>query len=139
MGSFLNVHEGPAGIGPRIAYNEAALETGMVLSNGNFKLLSLLTLEPGFYKDSAYGIRIENVVIVKEVKTPNQFGDRPYYGFEHVTMVPMDRKLIDVSLLDKKEREWLNSYHKEVWDKLSPKLEKGGLAWKWLERECLPM
>jgi len=125
VGSFLNVHEGPAGIGPRIAYNEAALKPGMVLSN-----------EPGYYKDSAYGIRIENVVIVKEVDTPNQFGDRPYYGFEHVTMVPMDRKSIDGRLLDDKERKWLNSYHEEVFMKISPRVQRGGLAWKWLSREC---
>ena len=95
-----------------------------------------LILEPGFYKDSDFGIRIENVVIVKEVNTPNQFGDRPYYGFERVTMVPMDRRLIDVKLLDDKEVVWVNAYHEEVWNKISPRLENGGLAWKWLEREC---
>jgi Xaa-Pro aminopeptidase len=98
--------------------------------------LAKLTLEPGFYKDSNFGIRIENVVIVKEVDTPNQFGDRPYYGFERVTMVPMDGRLIDVKLLDDKEVAWVNAYHEEVWNKVSPRLDKGGLAWKWLEREC---
>jgi Xaa-Pro aminopeptidase len=75
-------------------------------------------------------------VIVQEVSTPNQFGDRPYYGFEHVTMVPMDKRLIDKSLLDDKEIQWINDYHKEVWAKISPRVQKGGLAWKWLEREC---
>jgi len=105
-----------------------------------FQLLCLnLTPEPGYYKDGEYGIRIENIVIVKEVETPHQFGDRPYYGFEHVTMVPMDRRLIDVSLLSDKEKEWVNSYHAEVWDKISSRLEKDGLAWKWLERECAPL
>lgn len=96
-------------------------------------------VEPGFYKDSDFGIRIENVVIVKEVTTPNQFGERPYYGFEHVTMVPMDRRLIDVSLLDAKERKWVDEYHREVWEKISPRVEKDGLAWKWLRRECQPL
>jgi Xaa-Pro aminopeptidase len=76
------------------------------------------------------------VVIVQEVETAHQFGDRPYYGFEHVTMVPMDQKLIDVGLLDDKERAWVNDYHEKVWSKISPRLDKGGLAWKWLEREC---
>lgn len=76
------------------------------------------------------------MVIVKEVDTPNQFGDRPYYGFEHVTMVPMDPKLIDVTLLDQKEIDWVNAYHEEVWSKISPRLAKGELAWKWLQREC---
>ena len=75
-------------------------------------------------------------MIVKEMNTPHTFGDRPYYGFEHVTMVPMDRRLIDVALLDEKERKWINDYHVEVWGKISPRIEKGGLAWKWLEREC---
>ena len=51
-------------------------------------------------------------------------------------MVPMDRRLIDVKLLDDKEVAWVNAYHEEVWNKVSPRLEKGGLAWKWLEREC---
>ena len=139
VGSFLNVHEGPAGIGPRIAYNEAALKPGMVLSNGiDLHRLGLM-VEPGFYKDSDFGIRIENVVIVKEVETPYQFGDRPYYGFEHVTMVPMDRRLIEIKLLDEKERKWVDDYHKEVWEKISPRIEKDGLAWKWLHRECQPL
>jgi Xaa-Pro aminopeptidase len=78
-------------------------------------------------------------VIVKEINTPNRFGDRPYYGFEHVTMVPMDRRLINVGLLDGAELAWINSYHKEIWGKISPRLEKDGLAWKWLERECQPI
>jgi Xaa-Pro aminopeptidase len=136
VGSFLNVHEGPAGIGPRIAYNEAALKPGMVLSNGTHPTSSRANLEPGYYKDGGFGIRIENVVIVKEVDTPERFGDRPYYGFERVTMVPMDKRLIDPSLLDPTETDWVNKYHKEVWEKISPRLEKEGLAWKWLKREC---
>jgi len=103
------------------------------------KLDAKLTLEPGYYKDSEFGIRIENVVIVKEVETPHQFGDRPYYGFEHVTMVPMDRRLIDASLLNDKEKDWVNAYHAEVWEKISPRIEKDGLAWKWLKRECQPL
>src|SRR5579871_2769783 len=84
-------------------------------------------VEPGFYKDSDFGIRIENVVIVKEVDTPEQFGDRPYYGFEHVTMVPMDKRLIDPALLDNTERTWVNNYHREVWNKISPRVQKDGL------------
>lgn len=76
VGSYLNVHEGPHGIGTRIAYNDVALASGMTVSN-----------EPGFYKDGHFGIRIENIVLVKEVKTLHRFGDRDYLGFEHVTMV----------------------------------------------------
>ena len=116
VGSHLCVHEGPAGIGTRIAFNDVALAPGMVLSN-----------EPGFYKDGAFGIRIENVVIVKEVYEKG-FSDQPYYGFEHVTMAPMSQKLIDVQLLTQSELDWLNSYHQEVrllYLKIYPNLAAG--------------
>lgn len=91
--------------------------------------------EPGYYEDGNFGIRIENVIIVKEAKTTHQFGEKPYYGFEHATMVPMCKKLINVNLLNKDEVKWLNSYHKEVWEKTSPFLERNSKAWRWLERE----
>jgi Xaa-Pro aminopeptidase len=138
VGSYLNVHEGPAGIGPRIAYNEAALKPGMVISNG-ISHMNITDIEPGFYKDGEFGIRIENIVIVKEVETPHQYGDRPYYGFEHVTMVPLERRLIDMSLLSEKEKQWVNNYHAEVWEKISPRVQKDGLAWNWLQRKCVPI
>ena len=70
-------------------------------------------MSQGTTKTANFGIRIENVVTVKEVKTKHNFGDKPYFGFDHVTMVPMCRKLIDVSLLSEREEKWLNEYHKE--------------------------
>jgi hypothetical protein len=76
VGSFLNVHEGPQGIGPRPAYNEVPLQAGMVISN-----------EPGYYADGKWGIRIENIIVVKIAETPNNFGGKGYLEFEHVTMV----------------------------------------------------
>ncbi|TGZ80215.1 putative Xaa-pro aminopeptidase P [Ascodesmis nigricans] len=124
VGSFLNVHEGPIGIGTRVQYSEVPLAPGMVISD-----------EPGYYEDGKFGIRIENVIMVCEKKTTHQFGEKPYYGFEHVTMVPMCKKLTDLSLLNREEKKWLNEYHKEVWEKTSPLLEKDGQAWKWLKRE----
>ncbi|CAK3935436.1 Xaa-Pro aminopeptidase P [Lecanosticta acicola] len=127
IGSFLNVHEGPIGIGTRIQYSEVPLAVGNVISN-----------EPGYYEDGEFGIRIENVIMVKEVKTKYNFGDKPYFGFEHVTMVPMCRKLIDVSLLTETELKWLNDYHKEVYDKTLPFFKNDELSRKWLERECAP-
>ncbi|KAJ3476796.1 hypothetical protein NLI96_g10907 [Meripilus lineatus] len=127
-GHFLNVHEGPQGIGQRIVYNSTPLKAGMTLSN-----------EPGYYADGKFGIRIENIVIVKKVDTPNNFGDKGYLGFEHVTMCPIHKKLIDTSLLTVKETEWLNAYHKEIFEKVSPLLQNDERALKWLERECSPL
>ncbi|KAI9444117.1 Creatinase/aminopeptidase [Lactarius indigo] len=128
VGHFLNVHEGPQGIGTRIAYNSTPLKPGMTVSN-----------EPGYYADGEYGIRIENVVIVREAQTPNNFGDKGFLGFEHVTMVPMGRNLIDVPLLSADERGWVDAYHKEVWEKVSPLLEGDARARAWLHRECAPL
>ncbi|PFH45881.1 hypothetical protein AMATHDRAFT_70981 [Amanita thiersii Skay4041] len=125
VGHFLNVHEGPHGIGVRIAYNSAAMKAGMTLSN-----------EPGYYADGQYGIRIENIVLVREAKTPNNFGDKGYLGFEHVTLCPIHKKLVDVSLLTADEKKWLNEYHAETWEKVSPLLQNDQRALQWLKREC---
>ncbi|KAH9849039.1 Creatinase/aminopeptidase [Lenzites betulinus] len=128
VGHFLNVHEGPHGIGVRIAYNNTPLKPGMTVSN-----------EPGFYKDGEYGIRIENIVIVREAQTPNNFGDKGYLRFEHVTLCPMGKNLVDVALLSTKEREWLDAYHGEILEKVGPLVEKDERALRWLQRECSPL
>ncbi|KAF8647224.1 hypothetical protein AX16_006843 [Volvariella volvacea WC 439] len=128
VGHFLNVHEGPQGMGTRITLNSAPLKPGMTISN-----------EPGYYADGQFGIRIENVVLVKEVKTPNNFGAKGYLGFENVTMVPMHKKLIDVGLLSVSERRWVDEYHREVWEKVSPLLEGDRRALEWLRRETSPL
>jgi Xaa-Pro aminopeptidase len=128
VGSYLNVHEGPIGIGARIQYSEVPLAPGNVISN-----------EPGYYEDGSFGIRIENIVMVKEVETKHQFGDKPYLGFEHVTMVPYCRKLIDESLLTRREKNWLNEYHADVHAKTQNFFPAGSLALKWLERETTPI
>jgi Xaa-Pro aminopeptidase len=122
VGSYLNVHEGPIGIGTRIQFSEVPLSAGNVLSD-----------EPGYYDDGNFGIRIENMFMVKEVETKHRFGDKPYFGFEHVTMVPMCRKLIDVGLLTEGEREWVNGYHREVMEKIGGLIDER--AKRWLERE----
>jgi len=125
VGHFLNVHEGPHGIGVRIEYNDTALKSGMTVSN-----------EPGYYKDGHFGIRIENIVIVREVKTPNNYGDKGYLGFEHVTMCPMQTKLVAQELLSPSERNWINAYHTEVFEKVSRLLSNDERAMRWLRREC---
>ncbi|KAJ8091851.1 hypothetical protein PM082_021087 [Marasmius tenuissimus] len=128
VGHFLNVHEGPQGIGTRIAYNNTPLKVGMTVSN-----------EPGYYADGKFGVRIENVVLVTEAKTPNNFGEKGYLTFEHVTMCPIQTKLIDTKLLTTEELQWVNDYHKEVWEKVSPLLANDERALKWLEKECQPI
>ena len=127
VGSYLNVHEGPIGIGTRVQYTEVALSVGNVISN-----------EPGYYEDNDFGIRIENIIMVRETQTKHRFGDKPYFGFEHVTMVPMCRKLIDLSLLTSEEIQWLNEYHQDVKEKTSSFFEEDEISWAWLERECAP-
>ncbi|KAK4190429.1 putative Xaa-Pro aminopeptidase 1 [Podospora australis] len=127
VGSFLNVHEGPIGIGTRKQYIDVALAAGNVLS-----------IEPGYYEDGEYGIRIENLAIVKEVNTEFTFGDKSYLGFEHVTMVPYSKKLIDVSLLTQEEKDWLNKSNEEIRNTTLPLFEDDPLTREWLLRETEP-
>ncbi|EHA49003.1 xaa-Pro aminopeptidase 1 [Pyricularia oryzae 70-15] len=127
VGSYLNVHEGPIGIGTRKHY------AGVPLAPGN-----VTSIEPGFYEDGSYGIRIENIAMIREVETKHMFGDKPYLGFEHVTMVPYCRRLIDESLLTPREKQWLNDYNKLILDKTSGFFKDDNLTMAWLERETQP-
>ncbi|MCJ1318355.1 hypothetical protein MMC15_003683 [Xylographa vitiligo] len=129
VGSYLNVHEGPIGVGTRVQYTEVALSAGNVISD-----------EPGYYEDGNFGIRIENIIMAREVKTTHSFGEKPWLGFEHVTMVPMCRKLIDEKYLTPKEVTWLNNYHVEVLEKTKSYFEgRDERTMKWLERETKPI
>ncbi|TFB01921.1 putative Xaa-Pro aminopeptidase P [Trichoderma ghanense] len=128
VGSFLNVHEGPIGIGTRIQYTEVPLAPGNVISN-----------EPGYYEDGRFGIRIENIVMVKEVKTKYAFGDKPFLGFEHVTMVPYCRNLINESMLSETEKAWLNASNAEILEKTKGFFEGDALTMAWLTRETRPI
>ncbi|MDD2799593.1 MAG: aminopeptidase P family protein [Bacteroidales bacterium] len=113
VGHFLNVHEGPQNI--RMDENPTKLVPGMVISN-----------EPGLYRTNEYGIRTENLVVVKEdIETP--FGK--FYAFETLTLFPFDKKSMDLSLLTDKEIAWINDYHQTVYDRLSPKLNTEEQAW----------
>ena len=93
VGHFLNVHEGPQSISFRLSSFDAKFIPGMTITNGTgheyyvFILLLYYILEPGYYEDGKFGIRIENVLIVKSIKTPSNFGSVEYYGFENLTMV----------------------------------------------------
>ncbi|RKP22752.1 peptidase M24, structural domain-containing protein [Syncephalis pseudoplumigaleata] len=128
VGSFLNVHEGPQGIGYRPYCHEVPLMEGMTITN-----------EPGYYEDGQFGIRIENVLLVHKVKTPQQFANVDYLGFENVTMVPIHKKLIDVDLLSPEERQWVDEHHRQCFERVSPLLAKDGPAYAWLERETSPL
>jgi len=77
--------------------------------------------------------------MVLEKETKHKFGDKPYLGFEHVTMVPYCRKLIDEALLTKTEKLWLNNYHADILSKTKGYLEGNEIALRWLERECEPL
>jgi Xaa-Pro aminopeptidase len=114
IGSFLSVHEGPQSISRAGA---AVLQPGMLISN-----------EPGYYKEGAYGIRIENVVLVTELaKIPG--GDREMMSFETLTLAPMDRRLIEADALTTDEFNWLNAYHARVFETLSPHLNSETADW----------
>ena len=123
VGSFLGVHEGPARISK--IPSGAALAPGMILSN-----------EPGYYKPGAYGIRIENLVVVVEADPP-EGAERTLYGFETVTLAPIDRRLIEPSLLTPDETGWLDAYHARVLDAHADLLDGGTRVW--LERACAPL
>jgi Xaa-Pro aminopeptidase len=121
VGFFLNVHEGPVRISRH--YTGIALEPGMLISN-----------EPGLYRNERYGIRIENLVLVRE-GTRSEFGS--FLCFETVSLCPLDRSLIDLSLLAKDEIDWINVYHRRVRDLLLGHLT--GSEREWLERNCAPL
>ena len=114
VGSYLSVHEGPVRISK---LGTVALRRGMILSN-----------EPGYYKTAAYGIRIENLVLV--IAAPEPVGaEKPLNAFETLTLAPIDRRLIETDMLSEKERAWLNSYHARVLEELSPLLDASTRKW----------
>jgi Xaa-Pro aminopeptidase len=114
VGSYLSVHEGPARISK---LGTVALRRGMILSN-----------EPGYYKTAAFGIRIENLLLV--IAAPEPAGaEKPLNAFETLTLAPIDRRLIDTRLLTAKERNWVDSYHGRVQELLGPLLDATTRAW----------
>lgn len=123
VGSYLSVHEGPHRISK--APSAVALREGMIVSN-----------EPGYYKTDAYGIRIENLVTV--VPCAALAGaERTMFEFETLTFAPIDRALIDLSLLDKQEIAWLDAYHKQVLREVGSGMD--GAARQWLENATQPL
>jgi Xaa-Pro aminopeptidase len=120
VGSYLGVHEGPHRIA-KVA-NTIALRPGMIVSN-----------EPGYYKEGAYGIRIENLQYVTE-PAPIPGGERPMLGFESLTLAPIDRRLIVKAMLSDEERAQLDAYHARVLTVVGPRVPAEVKAW--LEEVC---
>jgi Xaa-Pro aminopeptidase len=127
VGSYLAVHEGPQRISPATsaqAGGDEPLQAGMLISN-----------EPGYYKSGEYGIRIENLVLVVEKHIAG--AEKEMLGFETVTFAPIERRLVVKDMLSAAELDWLNDYHRQVLEKIGPKLS--GADREWLEQACAPI
>jgi Xaa-Pro aminopeptidase len=114
VGSYLSVHEGPARISK---LGNVALKRGMILSN-----------EPGYYRTDAYGIRIENLVLVTESK-PVAGAEKPLNAFETLTLAPIDARLIEPALMTPEEIAWLDAYHVRVREEIAPLLDAKAREW----------
>jgi Xaa-Pro aminopeptidase len=101
------------------------LEPGMILSN-----------EPGYYREGAFGIRIENLIVVQKAP-PGIDTHREHLCFETITFAPLDRRLIMRDMLSKDERDWINAYHAEVLSKIGPRVS--GPTLHWLKAACAPL
>ena len=93
--------------------------------------------EPGYYKTGDFGIRIENLLKVVDAGEGKVTPDgRPFHKFEKLTMIPIQKSLIDQSLMTKSELDWLDDYHLLVWNTVGPRMQGGGEGEKWLRRAC---
>ncbi len=124
VGAYLSVHEGPQRLS---RVSAVPLQPGMILSN-----------EPGYYREGAFGIRIENLVVVQEAPAlPGGDAERAMLNWRTLTYVPIDRRLIVVDMLTAEERGWLNDYHRDVAEKIRPRL--GAEAQLWLDAATKPV
>ena len=123
VGHYLSVHEGPQRLSRS---GDVPLEPGMILSN-----------EPGYYREGAFGIRIENLIVAREAPALPGGDDRKMLDFETLTFVPLDRRLIDLGLLGGPERAWVDGYHGQVLALIGPRVEAG--VRQWLEQACAPL
>lgn len=123
IGSYLCVHEGPQSISPR---SDVALKSGMILSN-----------EPGYYRAGDFGIRTENLMVVVPATPLTGADDRDFLMFDTLTYVPLDRRLIDATLLTQAEQDWIDGYHRDVLSLLQDQVQGDTLAW--LQAACAPL
>jgi len=122
VGSYLSVHEGPVSLS-RLA-RPIPIAAGMILSN-----------EPGYYLPGHYGIRLENLLLVREAEMSGT--TKPFLQFETLTLAPFDRQLIDPGLLETTELAWLDAYHARVLAEVGPRLERP--VRDWMTRACAPL
>lgn len=118
IGAYLNVHEGPHSISFRPSKEHVPLQASMTVTD-----------EPGYYEDGSFGIRLENVLVVKEADTKFNFGGKGYLCFEHITWAPYQKKMMDLSALAPDEIKWLNEYHSKCREILAPYLNEAEMAW----------
>lgn len=124
VGAYLSVHEGPAGLSRA---SNVPLQAGMILSN-----------EPGYYREGAFGIRIENLVVAQAADVlPGGDAERQMLCWQTLTFAPIDRRLIVTEMLDAASRAWLNAYHKETFEKISERVSPEARVW--LEAACAPL
>ncbi|MBI1418561.1 MAG: M24 family metallopeptidase [Limimaricola sp.] len=123
IGAYLSVHEGPQRISRT---SDVALQAGMMLSN-----------EPGYYRAGAFGIRIENLLVVRDAPALPGGDDRKMLDFETLTFVPLDRRLIDKAVLARAERDWIDAYHAATLAAIGPLVD--GAAKDWLIAACAPL
>jgi Xaa-Pro aminopeptidase len=123
VGVYLGVHEGPQRLS---RVSTVPLEPGMMLSN-----------EPGYYREGAFGIRIENLIVVTEAPRLEGGDARDMLEFDTLTWAPIDRRLIRTDLMTREEREWLNAYHAEVAARIAPRVDAETAAW--LARATAPI
>ncbi|WP_397535104.1 M24 family metallopeptidase [Roseateles sp.] len=118
VGYFMNVHEGPQSISKTVAEPQMAMEPGMITS-----------IEPGVYRPGQWGVRIENLVLNIALETPEkgQFGEM--LAFETLTLCPIDTRCLDLALMRADEIAWLNGYHAQVRERLTPLVSGEALAW----------
>lgn len=122
VGAYLGVHEGPQNLSRR---GVEPLVPGMILS-----------VEPGCYREGAFGIRTENLVVVREAAVP-EGGDRAMLGFDTLTLAPIDRRLVDAGLLEAGERAWIDAYHARVVASVGPLVDAA--TGRWLQAACRPL
>jgi len=120
FGSFLTVHEGPQGFSSSVP-----LMPGHVVTN-----------EPGFYNEGQWGMRIESALAVRRVKTRGEFNGPIWLGFERLTCVPIQTRMVKESMLTKEEKQWLKDHNQRCLQLLSPHLKEDKRAMKWLKREA---
>ena len=123
VGSYLSVHEGPQRFSKA---DKTMLQPGMIMSN-----------EPGYYKAGEYGIRIENLLVVREAEAIDG-GERSMHWFETLTFTPIDRNLVEPAIMTDAELDWLNNYHAQVIKKIAPRLDSDEDR-AWLEAACAPI